>query len=76
LRAVNEIGHNVGLIIGSQPKSDGPHRSLTSVPPQPASENLHQTGRSSPPQRPTFVRPWRRSAAPSANVAKGLAPVI
>jgi hypothetical protein len=29
LRAVNEIGHKVGLIIGSQPKSDGPRRSLT-----------------------------------------------
>ena len=29
LRAVNEIGHNVGLIIGSQPKLDGPRRSLT-----------------------------------------------
>ena len=29
LRAVNEIGHNVGLIIGSQPKSDGPRRSVT-----------------------------------------------
>ncbi|WP_210880384.1 hypothetical protein, partial [Roseovarius autotrophicus] len=31
LRAVNEIGHKAGLIIGSQPKSDGPRRSVTAV---------------------------------------------
>ena len=30
-RARNEIGHKAGLIIGSSPKSDGPHRSVTLV---------------------------------------------
>ena len=29
LRAVIKVGHKVGLIIGSQPKSDGRRRSLT-----------------------------------------------
>lgn len=29
LWAGNEIGHKVGLIIGSSPKSDGPRRSVT-----------------------------------------------
>ena len=43
MRAIDKVGHNVGIIIGSQPKSGGPRRSATIFGSDPAADVSDRT---------------------------------